>query len=278
MTRKSTQPHDHIYGLLGMTSVENFLPELVPDYTLPFGQVFQDYTRYVIENTSDLRILWCDRNDLENFPSWVPDLRRNSMSITELHTSNPISFSSDGQTLTVQGVRMGRVLLYFIMHERKRSELLTDLQEVVLSFSAWIRRVSLQDVFQEWIAHHVEKGLFPAGFASEFRSMEDLLTHLPADSQHCSSDYDHQLDRLASEILDYNYLVLETGDIASFIHHYPPGSDDWVWAFKGSVYLHITSSHKNACRLVGNCMLWANDLQLDEEFFSQRKAEQIDLI
>jgi hypothetical protein len=261
-----------------MTSVEKFPPELVPDYTLPFGQVFQDYTRYVIENTGDLRILNCDRNELENFPSWVPDLRRNRMWTTEPHTSNAVSFSTDGQTLTVQGVRMGRVLLYFIMHERKRSELLMDLQEGILSLSASIRRVSLQDVFQEWIARLVENGRFPARFASEFRSIEDFLTRLPADSHHCLSDYDYHVDRLASSIFDYNYLVLETGDIVWFVDHCPPGSDDWVWAFKGSVHLHIISPHKNAYSLVGPCQLWANDVQLDDEFFSQRKLEQIDLI
>lgn len=44
--RVATQAHDYIYGLLGMTSRDKLPPALTPDYSLPFGRVYQDYETF----------------------------------------------------------------------------------------------------------------------------------------------------------------------------------------------------------------------------------------
>jgi hypothetical protein len=69
VNKHATPPYDHIYGLLGMLTVSELPQNLMPDYTLPFQQVFHSYIRYVIENTGSLSILECNGDALSDLPS-----------------------------------------------------------------------------------------------------------------------------------------------------------------------------------------------------------------
>lgn len=172
--REATQAHDYIYGLLGMTSRDKLPPALTPDYSLPFGRVYQDYTRYLIENTGDLRILDCGESRLENFPSWVPDLRKRRTWRKAPCTTNSVSFSGNGDMLTVQGVRVGRILAYCTKDGRHPVFFLVDLQEAILDRSALIRRMSAQDVFREWIGFLRRKAIWPMVIFQGFDQQESL--------------------------------------------------------------------------------------------------------
>ena len=55
--KKATVRHDYIYGLLGMLDAPVLSPHLVPDYSLPYASVFADYTRFLVEQVGDLRLL-----------------------------------------------------------------------------------------------------------------------------------------------------------------------------------------------------------------------------
>ena len=75
-SRKSTDPLDYVYGLLGLLNVEELPRSLLPNYKLDYARVCQDYAQYIIENTNDLEIIETYRSDFKPpLPaSWVPDV------------------------------------------------------------------------------------------------------------------------------------------------------------------------------------------------------------
>jgi hypothetical protein len=75
MFRPATWPHDQIYGMLGMLVNTEIPKELLPDYKLPFQQVYHRYARYIIENTGSLTVLGSNGGTFIDLPSWVTDLR-----------------------------------------------------------------------------------------------------------------------------------------------------------------------------------------------------------
>jgi hypothetical protein len=60
-----------------MVNLRQLPEELMPNYNTLFRDVFWQYTKYIIAETRDLRILQCKHNELVGYPSWVPDLRFN---------------------------------------------------------------------------------------------------------------------------------------------------------------------------------------------------------
>lgn len=190
-------------------------------------------------------------------------------------TTNSVLFSANGDMLTVQGVRVGRILAYCTKDGRHPAFFLADLQKSILDRSALIRRMSAQDVFREFTGYFEKKSHLADGYLSRFRSARELLLHV-ADLTENYSDLLYTMDELSRD----SYLLLATGDVAVCVFHHSRGSGDEVWAFKGSNNLQILRPHQNAFKLGGHCLnsLITNDFELDEEFFSQRKVENIDLI
>ncbi|KAK5688624.1 hypothetical protein LTS10_000602 [Elasticomyces elasticus] len=84
LTREATDPHDHVYGLLGLLESQiagQPLPSgLLPDYTIPLHVLYRSATRVAINSRQDLhalRIVYHDTEgllDLKGFPSWVARL------------------------------------------------------------------------------------------------------------------------------------------------------------------------------------------------------------
>jgi hypothetical protein len=72
---EATIPHDHVYGVLGLIFSGEIPTSLQPDYNIPYGQVFQEYARCIMENTGNLSILIREESGLHGVPSWVPDFR-----------------------------------------------------------------------------------------------------------------------------------------------------------------------------------------------------------
>ena len=73
--RRSTVPHDQVYGLLRMTDTRQLPGALTPEYRLPYCEVYKAYVRYIIAETGDLRLLECRRGGfVDGQPSWVPDI------------------------------------------------------------------------------------------------------------------------------------------------------------------------------------------------------------
>jgi len=121
-TFKATIPHDYIYGVLSIGGNLRCPDALVPDYTLPFAEVFHTYSMAILKHTSALSIIPRITNKLEGVPSWVPDFRspppffsknllpkRGETSIME--DSRKINITEDGRVLVTPGVHLGEVVL-----------------------------------------------------------------------------------------------------------------------------------------------------------------------
>ncbi len=117
--REAGLPHDMIYSMLGMfTSIcgPDALPQhLAPDYNLPPEKVYWDYSRWLIESTSDLNLLCHFGQSLNGVPSWVPDFRR-PIGLTKTPNSSVRSepftprVSADGLLLNVGAIKLGRCI------------------------------------------------------------------------------------------------------------------------------------------------------------------------
>jgi tetratricopeptide (TPR) repeat protein len=125
-----TDPRDRVYALLGLSSLHNTThPSLRIDYTLPVSAVYLNVARAIIESTHSLDILCLStspvsRKDTGHYrprqpflPSWAPDWNTywaatplSSLIATTANASGHLpavaSFSDDGMTLTVQGLRL----------------------------------------------------------------------------------------------------------------------------------------------------------------------------
>jgi hypothetical protein len=85
-------PHDNVYAILGM--MERYLPvglelPIIPNYELPFEEVYISTTFYLLQNMSNILILSCvgdkTARNYHSLPSWAPDY---SSELTEIMTIN----------------------------------------------------------------------------------------------------------------------------------------------------------------------------------------------
>lgn len=80
MSRRCSDPHDNIYGLLG-TATEQEAACIVPDYNKPVSRVYQEATLSMIQGSGKLDIFSMQfpqlpstpASTVQGRPSWVPD-------------------------------------------------------------------------------------------------------------------------------------------------------------------------------------------------------------
>ncbi|KAH7068604.1 hypothetical protein FB567DRAFT_246866 [Paraphoma chrysanthemicola] len=112
---KATIDHDLFYGILGLLYEVEVPPALQPDYRQSFEQLTLQYTRYLIGNPKDLRILEeTYKNHLLDCPSWVPDMRHRMRPRDFTKPVPPamgsVSISPDGLQLQVEGSMVDKIL------------------------------------------------------------------------------------------------------------------------------------------------------------------------
>ncbi|KAI1650746.1 HET-domain-containing protein [Daldinia loculata] len=76
--KKSTDPRDQVYGLLGILKdiIGEELPdELLPNYHLSCAETYWAYAAFLFQSAGDLKLLDCSCNELQGVPSWVTDFR-----------------------------------------------------------------------------------------------------------------------------------------------------------------------------------------------------------
>jgi hypothetical protein len=123
----------------------NIPEQLRPDYDLPFSKVYQTYATHIIQSTGDLDIPLCGNNELENLPSWVPNLRY-TMDYKFADTKHSASFSPDGKIFTVEGTRLE--LIFCVRRSGMDiDKFLTDVEETILTGAANIHQITLNDAF-----------------------------------------------------------------------------------------------------------------------------------
>jgi hypothetical protein len=280
---ESTIPHDHIYGMLGL--LDDQPPEyLKPDYRLPFVRVCQDYARFILEATRDLKIIETHKSELEACPSWVPDFRYLT-AIREFHTASTtgvVRFSADGQQLTVEGIPIGKVLSCSCNHPKAEIRplfvnILRMVNDDILTGCARITQRPLEVVFTTWFETMLaRKFVLPLDSVSGIRSMNSLIATLTitpkSDSlPQCQSTFDDvlarvEVDQVVMFLMSFEYCLLETGDIAicrlnksepQARHH----EGDAVWALKGCENLSILRPRKGGYTYQGLCQVLQPDLE-----------------
>ena len=252
----ATVPHDYVYGLLGLVNLAQLPTQLTPNYRMSYGQVYKDYTRFIMENTKDLRILMFLKHVVLAQPSWVSGFFLDTPWQTEpavLHTGN---FSTDGQSLVVEGARYGMILSFFSGHKGMADEQTQRNYDTLFSTAAEIRHQPLADIWEEW-----------------FGEFTDWVRRVPGDP----SD-----DTNKSFALDFRrsceFALFDDGKFVRCERRQQQGpvGEYQVWAFKGSTNLSIVYQE----RLDEYCYHgWLTaDVVLDEEFFPSHEVERITLI
>lgn len=283
--KQSTVPHDHIYGMLGL--LDGKLPEVLsPNYRLPFEKVCHGYARYMLECTGDLKVIEVHSSDLKGCPGWVPDLRymdnvRNLQSISDVHTA--VTFSDDGNQLTVDGTRIGQLLGCSCTLGKFPNTVdhLRFINDVVLTGMAWMTQQSLDEVFSTWLSTILEaQFLLSRSIVADITTMEDLiakyqelcrsippdvvaiLPSLPTSAFTNFYDTDCENPELLHAVLSVaslKHCVLASGETA-VCQLKINGSDnrhalhDCAWALKGCQNVSILRLEHGGYRYVGHCL------------------------
>jgi hypothetical protein len=271
--KHATLPHDHIYGLLGMITVSELPQNLMPDYTLPFQQVFHSYIRHIVENTGSLSTLGCSGDEFLDLPSWVPDLRVCRFpTLTESAQAGSVSFSADGKRLTVGGTVIGSVSASLPRLVDLTGKDMFQFRDVILATSARIKNISVSDVFQEfylsWTTSY--EGLIQSELPT--LSLEELIDASLPSSRIMQDDFYGR----AFCVLKYGTIV-ECGVYDEFEHNYAEGHE--VWALEGAPGLAVLCASDEDYIFKGFCELRSViDLKLDKEFFSLRSMQAMTLV
>jgi hypothetical protein len=72
-SRKSKDPKDKVFALLGLTNFWGRRRPIVPDYNCSVRQIFREVVREMIGVTNTLSILAGTLNKAGSLPSWIPD-------------------------------------------------------------------------------------------------------------------------------------------------------------------------------------------------------------
>ncbi|KAK1756698.1 heterokaryon incompatibility protein-domain-containing protein [Echria macrotheca] len=120
--RNCSNPHDHVYGLLGLVNTSVLPHNLRPDYSIPLGKVFHDYAAWLIRETGSVEIIqsltYLPDADV---PTWVPDLScligRAKMG-SNLGRTPGLRISDDNLRVTAVGEKRWAVKSYFRVDRR----------------------------------------------------------------------------------------------------------------------------------------------------------------
>ncbi|KAH7409684.1 heterokaryon incompatibility protein-domain-containing protein [Cadophora sp. MPI-SDFR-AT-0126] len=106
---QTTVPHDRIYGLLGLTDFPELPRYIQPDYSRSFGDVFHEYTKFLLKTTKSIDVLALGTpGRLQGFPTWVPDYTE---CLNYQPTDIPFAgeFSENDRCLSVPSFCLGKV-------------------------------------------------------------------------------------------------------------------------------------------------------------------------
>ena len=262
----ATVPHDHIYGFLGMVNLAWLPTQLIPNYRLSCGQVYKDYTKFIIENTKDLRVLMFLENTVSGQPSWVNGFLLDTPWHTEPAVRHTGTFSTDGQSLVVEGVRYGKILSFLSGSKGVAGKRTQRSYDAFFSTAAEIRQQPLADIRQEW--------------CDEFAGW---VRRVPGDATNRTHNNDPSYDTHGSSALEFDsscdFALFDNGKVVRCERRQQQGpvGECQVWAFKGSTNLSIVYQERcDKYRYDG--WLSKAEVILDEDFFSSYDVERITLI
>ena len=272
-------PHDKIYGLLGMVNLAQLPAQLTPNYRLSYGQVSKDYTRFIIEDTKDLRILMFLGEALDGQPSWVNGFHLDTPWHIEPAVRHTGFFSSNGESLVVEGIRCGKILSFFSGGKDMTGARMQQFYDTILSTAAEIRQQPLSDTWEEWFGEFVDYVCrVPGDHANRYRSVSDFLANaLPGYSNGPSEDSGGSYALKLFSLCEF--ALVDDGNVVRCERRQQQGpvGEHQVWAFKGSTNLSIVH-HESYNEYLYHGWLSKADVVLDEEFFSSYEVEELTLI
>jgi hypothetical protein len=309
--RLCSRPHDQIYGLLGLVDEAKVPASLRPSYDKPFGDVCHAYVKHIIDVTGYLDILFCMKSELVGYPSWVPDLRYRSPSSGPSgvpHTKNQVSWAPNGQGVAVVGASLGYILAYSCNEPEENTgqtkvqssnkfghihSQLKNFYDTILTASAWLRGLNMQDVWHEYLSPYEQ--LF--GCEADYLSMENFLAARLDDPDTINvTEFSkrNMLIQVKRHFSNQKYALMHNGQIllcwptVDFKakqyglnlarHHHV------VWALKGTNLLAVLGQSGSCHRLLGFCVpisgltLPIGNLDLDDGFFSGYEVRRITLV
>ena len=272
-------PHDKIYGLLGMLNLAELPAQLTPNYRLSYGQVCRDYTKFIIDETKDLRILMFIGDALDGQPSWVNGFYLDTPWHIEPAVHHTGFFSLDGQSLVVKGVRYGKILSFFSGDKDMTGERMQEFYNTILATAAEIRQQPLAETWEEWFGDFVDYVCrVPGDHANRYESVSDFLANaLPSYSEGPSENSNGSFALKLFSLCEF--ALIDDGKVVRCERRQQQGSigEYQVWAFKGSTNLSIVHQrrHDEYCY---HGWLSKADVVLDEELFSRYEIEQITLV
>lgn len=289
-SKGATVPHDHLYSRLGMIRNGDLPETLVPDYEKPFGKVFEEYTRYIIDETKDLRLLLLIASDVAGAPSWVADFRSLTGWANKPLVAHSGHFSPDDRVLNVSGVKGPKVIAHSIeLHdERSPEDILLDISGRLLTAAAKIQKRDLKDVWQEWFAGFVSLNGVEASFTYLHPSAEAYLQALESSGGVCQdrsyetpgSGLDQSHNNLPRLTYDC-YVLFEDGTVFKCAFRAEVDRDGAceVWTLQGATQryvLHeIRPGHYAYCGWISEP---SNEYGMDQDFFDSRRVEQIAIV
>lgn len=204
---------------------------------------------------------------------------------SKIAVTKPISFSSDGNRMTVQGVKLMRIL-QFSQACKDAVNLphnwLRDFVDTTLTAAAWISRRCPEDVFVEWLELISEKIVSKhENFPNSSQVMEAYIqeyeqSNFPFED----SFFRFMVNCFHSSKL--SFCLLENGNVQRCLYPRQVGnSDDEIWLLQGCDILLILSPTAAGYLYRGNIdhtQLGLPPLNCSEGFFSILKIQAITLI
>ncbi|KAI1461353.1 heterokaryon incompatibility protein-domain-containing protein [Annulohypoxylon moriforme] len=156
--KQCENPLDQIYGIIGLIEflAHDIPPELMPNYDLPYEELYWRCTAYMLESNGDLRLLGTYYKNFKTGPSWVADFRYMRLTTVKMKSRPCVSVSPDRRILSVQGILIGEyknhiyrcdtqaVLPHPERIPKSLSVRLTAVEEKILKPSALIRKTTVE--------------------------------------------------------------------------------------------------------------------------------------
>ncbi|KAJ2897209.1 hypothetical protein MKZ38_004856 [Zalerion maritima] len=236
-TRKATQAHDMIYGLLGLTNTTGLPSELAPSYETPFPQVYQAYAKYIMEQSGSMETLHREEYHLGEYgaPSWVPDLRfphgRKIMGVNSGLKKSGLAFSKDGCRLLSKSDFAGNVIAQFSFpghfldrdDDKNISANLSRLEEVIVRKAASMRNTCIKTFRDElsrmiigWLGYGGEMFLGTQELLLDPRDGRPSPPSLPDDQNYPDGEFWKRLNVIRGALWNYTCFVLENGCVGCY--------------------------------------------------------------
>ncbi|KAK3681043.1 hypothetical protein B0T22DRAFT_310212 [Podospora appendiculata] len=289
--RTATNPHDRVYGLLGLTSMQDLPDELRPDYDRHFQQVCYQYSKFLVQSTGFLDIFHLGVNRHDVGPSWIPTFFTGSGGWLQPTTTNTVTYSEDGRCMTARGVRLGTAIAVHYetalrsMDPREApSEGLVlsawgDLVLAILQPAAQLKSCTLYSVLEDWASHAFVQ-VFAGDKGKLLQSIGEILDQIGSGGKLKTAVWS-QDTRSCAQALDLlfqlgSHLLVDDGTVCQWFHQRgqpqeKPMVGDVVCAVRGTTSrtllrpLHGTDGFS----VLGSCWTFpVSDITHTEEWFS----------